>query len=192
MNVLLDPFPVELDVAGESAAIDADFRTAIRILLAFDDPELAEAEKRAVACGLLYERLPGDRAEAYRQLVWFLNRGRDAEAQGAKGGGAPYSWEHDAPYIYTAIRQTYGVDLETTPFLHWWKFLNMFLDLGECFFSRILYYRAQRKAGKLTPEERRAVAGMRDVIDIPTRLTAGEQAELDEFERALDGEKEPV
>lgn len=186
MNVLLDAFPTRIHVAGEEIPIDGDFRTAIRILLAFDDPELAEAEKRAVACGLLYERPPRDMAEGYRQLIRFLNCGKDVDGKGG-GNGAPYSWEHDAGYIYTAIRQGYGIDLETTQFLHWWKFMSMFLDLGECFFSRILYYRAQRRAGKLTAEEQRVVAGMLDVIDLPVRLSAKEQAELEEFERALDG-----
>ncbi len=187
MNVLTDPFPTKLTVGDEEIPIEADFRTAIRILLAFDDPELAEAEKRAVACELLYRQKPGDMAKAYQRAVWFLNRGKETDGRSGGGDGAPYSWEHDAPYIYTAIRQTYGLDLETTPDLHWWKFLGMFLDLGECFFSRILYYRAGRRAGKLTPEEQRAVAGMRDAIDLPVRLSAEERAELEAFERALDG-----
>lgn len=185
MNFLIDQFPASILVGGEEIAIDADFRTAVRILLLFDDPELADAEKRAIACEMLYKTKPENAGEAYGQLVKFLNCGKEPGGHGGGSGGAPYSWEHDAQYIYTAIKQTYGIDLETVPFLHWWKFMSMFTDLGECFFSRILYYRAQRKAGKLTDEERRVVAGMLDIIDLPVRLSAEEQAEIDEFEALL-------
>ena len=184
MNFLLDRFPGSVTVQGQDVPIDADFRAAIRVLLLFDDPQLADAEKRMEACRLLYGDAVQPAEEAYSQLCWFLNCGKDA-GRGHGGGGAPYSWEHDAQYIYTAIQQTYGKDLDAINFLHWWKFMGMFLDLGECFFSRILYYRAQRRTGKLTEDEKRVVAGMLDIIDIPAKLSAEEQAEIDEFERLL-------
>ena len=72
-------------------------------------------------------------------------------------------------------------------FLHWWKFVHLFMNLREdCFFQQMIYLRRKKQKGALTKEEQRAYNDMRDILDLP--LTEDEQETADEFMKALRGE----
>ena len=54
-----------------------------------------------------------------------------------------YSYEFDAEYIYSAFMEQYKIDLNSIPYLHWWKFKALFNSLNEeVLFSKIMSYRA--------------------------------------------------
>jgi len=185
MNVLLDCFPAAIEVAGRVYAINADFRNCLRIILAFEDKELATLEKQMIAVDLLYDEAPENFYEAFRLAVKFLDCGEAQNGQ-AKQQDRLYSFEHDAKYIYSAIRQTHGLDLETVGFLHWWKFNYLFLDLHEdCFFNRIIYYRKKRREGALTKEEQEYCHAIADILDLPDELTETEEAHIEQFYASL-------
>ena len=78
-----------------------------------------------------------------------------------------YSFSKDAPLIYSAFRQTHGVDLERED-LHWWKFIALFMDLsGDTAFGNLINLRRRIKTGKATKEERQAAREIGDLLEVP-------------------------
>jgi hypothetical protein len=183
MNALLDRFPTAVEIDGCRYELNTDYRVGLKIMLAYEDPELVAAEQQAVMLQLLYKEIPSNIQRAAELATRFLDCGEE-HSIGAQGDGGSrfFSWTKDAKYIYSAIKQTHGIDLETVDYLHWWKFVFLFMDLNEnCFFNRIIYYRSRRQQGKLTPEEREFCASIADILELPQILDAEEQGVLDDF-----------
>ncbi|MGX8711627.1 MAG: Gp15 family bacteriophage protein [bacterium] len=145
MNVLIDGLPTAVEIDGQEYELNTDYHVGLRIMTAFEDPDLTGFEKQAVMLQLLYPIIPPDTRRASELAVKFLNCGQESK-QGDDEADATryYSWSQDARYIMAAIEQTYHIDLSTAN-LHWWRFSYMFLDLHEdCFFSRLIYLRKQK------------------------------------------------
>jgi len=189
MNILLERLPTAIEVDGEICEINADFRNCLEIILIFEDPELAEFEKRMIMLELLYKEVPENTVEACKKAVKFLNCGEEI-GKSHKTKTRLYSFEKDAQYIFTAINQSHSIDLETVEYLHWWKFCYMFLDVGEdCFFSHLVDLRARKAKSKLTKEEKEFCNNNPDLINLPEVLSAEEIIEQNELLRIL-GERE--
>lgn len=165
MNILVQDLPKSVVVDGRSFKINTDFKTALRVILAFEDPELTTIEKQSVLIRNLFVRLPSNTYEAIQQANWFLNGGNDEESDGP--AYRLCSFEKDSKFIYAAFKQTHGIDLETAR-MHWWKFLSLFADLGsETVFCFIVSLRKRLKTGKATKEERALALEMKNIIDLP-------------------------
>ncbi len=192
MNILIEQLPSAVEIDGEIYELNTDFRTCLSIILAYEDLELTIHEKHGIMLQLLYKEIPDNTDKACKLGVKFLNCGEDQEGVSDSDGiGRLYSFEKDAVYIYSAIKQSHGIDLEEVDYLHWWKFSYMFLDLKEdCFFNRLIHLRRQKKLGKLTKEERELYYKIKDIVDIPEARTSEEQSVADEFMRLLNSNPE--
>ena len=72
MNALINKFPTSVSDGNHEYEIDSDYRTAIRILTAFDDPDLLESEKQAIMLANLYKgEMPPDPQKAWELAAWF-------------------------------------------------------------------------------------------------------------------------
>lgn len=165
MNILTDRLPTSLTVNGQSYKINADYRTALKIIMAFEDGDLAGVEKSILFYDNLYIDKPPDVLEALKQGSWFLNGGKedDTDASGLR----VFSWEKDANLIYAAFQQTHGIDLQSVD-LHWWKFLALFMDLGgETAFCGLVGLRSRVKTGKASKEEKQTAREMGDLFLVP-------------------------
>ncbi len=190
MSILTEQLPTAVEIDGIVYDLNSDFRTCLEIILAFEDPDLTNHEKQMVMLQLLYREIPGNIPEACRLAVKFLDCGDDQKDAGDSdnGIGRLYSFEQDAKYIYSAIKQSHGVDLETVEYLHWWKFSYMFLDLREeCFFHRIINLRRNLKLGKLSKEEKELYVRIQNIVDLPEIRTQEERRVADEFILLLKG-----
>lgn len=185
MNVLADRFPTSVEIDGAEYELNTDFRVGLTIMLAFEDPELTAQEKNLVMLRKLYKEIPPDPQKACELAVFFLDCGEER----GEGGDAPrrvYSFSKDAKYIYSAIRQTHGVDLETLDYMHWWKFCYLMLDLDQdAFFQQIIHLRRQKQRGKLTKEEREAYTRLHDILELPEQKDAEAGAAEREFMEKL-------
>ena len=93
-----------------------------------------------------------------------------------------YSFSKDDSYIYTGIRQSHNIDLNSIEYLHWWNFVYLFLDIGQdCMFNQLVYYRKRKNEGKLTKDEKKVYISMRKILD----LDYEEDDEENEFMRQL-------
>lgn len=179
MNILIDRLPTSLVVNGQAYRIDADFRTSLRILMAFEDAELAGVEKNMVFLDNLFVEKPDDALAALERGGWFLNGGKD-DVDGSDGPRV-FSWNKDANLIFAAYQQTHGIDLEAVGFMHWWKFLALFMDLGsETAFCNLAGLRKRVKTGKASKEERQMAREMGDafvVEEVDDRTVEEREAE---------------
>ena len=189
-NILTDALPTSVTVNGKDYAVDTDFRTCLRIMLAFEDNELTPFEKQAVLITNLFLERPPDESmeEALREGVVFLDGG----IQDGEGHGAPtqpyrlYSFTTDASLIFAAFQQTHGINLQRATDLHWWEFMTLFMDLGEgSAFCNLVSLRKRVKSGKATKEERQMERELGNMFDVPELDARSlEEKEHDrEFER---------
>jgi hypothetical protein len=185
-SILIDTLPKDITVHGEIYQINADFRTCLKVIMAFEDPELTPQEKQMVLLGNLYKKIPADIHEALRQANIFLNGGEVQEGtETAKH--RLYSFTKDARFIYAAFMQTHRIDLAEEN-LHWWKFLALFMDLGaETTFTQLIGLRKRIKTGKATKEERAAAREMGEAFEVPDidRRTLEEKEAESEFMRLV-------
>jgi hypothetical protein len=200
MNILIQAFPKVIDVNGVEHEINSDFRTCLRIILAYEDDSLTGYEKNTIMLRNLYrvythnQKLPADIQAAAEAGVKFLNGGDEVKVGEGEIGLRLFSFSKDARFIFSAFRQTHGIDLETAD-MHWWKFLAYFMDLGaDTFFCNLTGLRKRLKTNKATKEERAMAdeAGMKELIDIPQpdNRTAEEKDKEDLFFRLVaEGEK---
>jgi len=195
MNILLNKFPNRIEINDKEFEINSDFRIGLEIVLMFEDATMNKIEQLQEMCNLLYknEILEEDFEEACKKATKFLDCGEvrkvvkenQNEEDNDDEDGRLYSFEKDAKYIYSAIKQTHHIDLESIENLHWWKFIYMFMDLDkDCFFSQILHLRSQKQKGKLTKDEALVYHRMRDILDLNY---TDEDGEPSEFEQLLKG-----
>jgi hypothetical protein len=135
--------------------------------MAFEDAELTPQEKQVIILSNLYQVQPGNVQAALEKASQFLNGGKTEETNDNDNSMRLYSFDRDAQFIFSAFRQTHGIDLETAE-LHWWKFIAYFMDLGqETTFCQLVGLRSRIKKGTASKEERQAAREMGDLIDVP-------------------------
>ena len=177
MNILVDQFPESVEIDGVKCEIRTDYRYGLRAIMAFEDDELASLEKQYVMLNLLYKQIPTNTEVALKKAIWFLDAGLESDG----GSGLRlYSYSKDASYIFSAFRQTHGIDLETVK-MHWWKFVTLFMDLGaDTVFTNLISLRKRVKTGKASKEEKRAARDLGDTFKVPkldTRTLEEKKAE---------------
>jgi hypothetical protein len=191
-NILVDQLPDAVLIDGEAVSIVTDFRACLKVIMACEDDELTLSEKASVLLDNLYPDLPDNQDEAYRMGVKFLDGGKEGDDDG-ESHPRVFSFAKDANFIFAAFKQTHGIDLQDTEYLHWWKFLALFMDLGgETTFCSLVNLRSRVKSGKATKEEKEAARKMGDVFTLPEiddRTPEEKQAERDFF-RMIDAAKE--
>lgn len=188
MNLLIDTLPTALDIDGKEYEINTDFRTCVNIMLAFEDTELTNIEKQTIMLlNLFNKEIPDNGTKAIEQCIWFLNGGKEDKNENTESHRY-YSFDKDASFIVAAFKQTHGIDLLDTQYMHWWKFMALFMDLGqETTFTNLVALRKRVKTGKATKEERAAASDMGDVFDLPdfTQLSIEEMEKEREFMNQL-------
>ena len=92
--------PVTLEVKGTSWDIETDYRQIMRILTAFEDPDLTDNEKVVICLYNLYvdfDKMPPELyQEAYDAAIKFIDNGQKNENKGAR----VVDWTQDAPLIF--------------------------------------------------------------------------------------------
>ena len=175
-NALLDRLPDSY--AGY--LIRTDFRIGIQISQCLSDPDLSAQERFLTAVRLLYgSGCPDDQEVAAAGIQWFLNGGCDAQKTEDVGGETrAFDFDFDHFRIWSAFRRVYGVDISREK-LHWFQFLAMMQDLKDSALQDVMSYRLTDTAG-MDAKTRAAYEKMKRVYRIPDRVSAADQAELDE------------
>ena len=179
MNVLMDDLPCTVLVANVEIPINTDYRTGILFEQTLNDPAMPDDEKLDTVLKLYY----GDTVfsllvdvetvrEALNRIMWFYRCGADETAgseteEPTSGKDPPFSYEHDAGYIYAAFMEAYGIDL-TKNRLHWWQFRALFLGLPETvLFCKIMAYRAMEIPAKMPKAQKKFYQRMKLIYKLP-------------------------
>ena len=168
-NLLLDALPTEY----EGYLIRTDYRIGIQISQALEDEKLEPYERIGIALSLLYGNGIPPADIAYAGLRWFLNAGLDQSQDEEDTGTAPeeddgiryFSFDYDAARLYSGFRRAYGIELDRAE-MHWFRFLSLLGDLGECAFTRVVDIRSA-DLSKMDKETKRAYAAMRRKVALP-------------------------
>ncbi len=180
MNPMLDGYPEDYN----GYLIRTDFRIGIQICQCLADDELSEYERIATALYLLYGKSIPDAETAYHGLAWFLNGGNLPEERNGEEDEKSFDFDVDAGRIITGFRKAYGIDLEKES-LHWFKFLRMIGDLGECAFTSVIEYRTKKITSDMPAEMRKTYAELRKRYALKQDYSEEEQSAIADFLAAL-------
>ena len=174
--------PVSLNIAGREYGIDSDFRTVLRVLTAYGDPELSDVEKRNICLVNLYpgvDAIPAAHIpEAYEAAVRFIDNGQQPDGKSAR----TMDWEQDAALLFPAINNVARFEVRSVKYLHWWTFLGYFMEIRDGVFSTVLRLRRKRaKNQKLDKSESEFWRTNQKICVLEKKLTAAEQADYNRF-----------
>lgn len=201
LNILLDRIPETVEIGGAEHRINYDFRTSMLFEIMMGDNSLSNEEKAMNALYLYYGEITEDPDEAIGKLLWFYRCGEEKRRKKQKRFDEKtgklveveddpvdpvYSFEHDAPYIYAAFLQQYGIDL-TVEDMHWWKFKALFRSLSEdTKFMQIVGYRSIEINSDMSKQQKAFYRRMKETYALP--LPEGEQERQDAILEALMGD----
>ena len=186
--------PRRVEINGRSYAIRTDYRDILRILVAYDDPELEPKEKAFVCLTILYpevDAIPGkDYEEAYRKAVWFIDGGGeldgDDNSSRRRATRRVIDWEQDERLLFAAVNRVAGKEVRSLHYLHWWTFLGYFSEIQDGAYAEILRLRVKKSKGKpLEKHEQEFWTANRDACQLRSKLTAEERAERDRINALL-------
>lgn len=202
LNILLDRIPETVMISGREHPINHDFRTSMLFEIMMGDDSLSNEEKALNALDLYYGEITEDPDEAIEKLLWFYRCGEEKKQKkkqkrfDEKTGtlveveddpvDPVYSFEHDAPYIYAAFLQQYGIDL-TVEDMHWWKFKALLKSLSDdTKFIQIVGYRSIEIDSGMSKQQKAFYQRMKETYALP--LPEGEQERHDAILEALMGD----
>lgn len=151
MSLLSAALPKTVRVCGRELAVQTDFRAILALYETLLDDTRSEAVRALSALRRFYgDSLPRNLAAAAQAMHGFLAPQAEGETQECaadvkKTVRAPdFSFVTDAPYIYAAFLEQYGMDLLEVTHLHWHAFLALFSALSPT--TRFGEIRAARAA----------------------------------------------
>ena len=108
---LCDPLPYTVEFEGKTLEITPYFDNVLDVLSVFDDTSRTEEEKVMYAYAVLVKRKSSDIAYQGRVIRHIAETILFPDKQEKKHNERSFDFIQDAPYIYAAYRQAYGIDL---------------------------------------------------------------------------------
>lgn len=184
---MIGDLPKSLYVNGIEMAIRTDFRDVLKIVCAFNDPELENEEKVYICLFILYEdfdNLPKSEYEAaFKAALDFIDHGAKADDKKAP---RTMDWEQDERIMFPAINKIAGFETRTADYIHWWTFIGYFMEISEGVFSHVLSMRMKKAKHKpLDKWEREYWNANKDICALDPKLSAEEQARRDKLNALL-------
>lgn len=166
-NLLYDTCPESVLIGGKEYPINYGYRAVMAVEIEmFSDN--SDEQKLLNALNLFYfQNIPEDVDAAVDYMLWFHRCGERAETTRKRAGNARrgYDFQQDAPLIYAAFRQQYGINLKHTKNqeLHWWEFRAMFESLDENVkMAKVMFWRTCDLRG-MSKEQRNFIKKMRSI-----------------------------
>lgn len=180
--------PSTLEFGGRSWDIATDYRDILRILTAFEDPDLPDEEKATICLYNLYvdfEEIPREQLqEAFDAALAFIDHG------GADDNGGPRTmdWTQDAPLIFPAVNRAAGFEVRSVDYMHWWTFLGYFMEIKDTVYATVLGLRQKKARGKkLEKSEQDFWKHNKSICVLRRRETEEELAEKERLRKLVGG-----
>lgn len=185
---MIGRLPETITIEDEEIPIlDTDFRRALIVMQACNDPDLSAMEKAYVTVDAIIgaEYLSKYGNKAVEAVNWYLDGGKKYDPDQKKKPRL-MDWEQDEQLIFPAVNKVAGKEVRGPDYLHWWTFLGYFNEINDGLFSEILRIRQKRSSGKkLEKYEQEFYRKNKDLIDIKTKYSTAEQAAIDELNKKL-------
>ena len=135
--------PQAIEVGGSFYKIHTNFKYFLRLREILQNKEAGLKE-----FDFMYiNEIPPSRIEGIRALCDFMNPPQELPRIRETDTERVLDYEIDAPYIYAAFMEQYGIDLIETR-LHWYKFLALLHGLHDTELNRIIAARLYKPSGK--------------------------------------------
>ena len=136
------------------------------------DESMTEQQRISQALFLLFGAgMPNDIKIALEGLKWFLNCGQEISEEASKSSEISFDFDIDHFRILSAFKQRYGVDLKTAS-LHWFEFIAMFGDLGECGLTSLMEYRT-KDLSNMKGKEKQMWAKLKNRYSLKKKISSG-------------------
>ena len=179
--------PTALEFGGRSWDIATDYRDILRILTAFEDPDIPDEEKATICLYNLYvdfEKIPRDQLQAaFDAAIKFIDAGNE-------GDDRPHprtmDWTQDAALIFPAVNRAAGFEVRSVKYLHWWTFMGYFMEIKDTTYSMVLSLRQKKSRGKkLEKQEQEFWNHNKNICVLKRRETEEEIAERERLNKLL-------
>lgn len=172
--------PTSLDIGGKEYKIRSDYRAVLDILTAMNDPEIFEPgmsekekniERVMTMLQILYEdfeSIPSNQwNEATKKAKEFIDCGMSDDG---KPKPRLMDWEQDAPLIIPAVNKVCHQDIRSLKYMHWWTFISLYMEIGDCMLSTVISIRKKRKKGqKLEKWEKEFYQNNKSIVDLKVK-----------------------
>lgn len=172
--------PTSLDIGGKEYKIRSDYRAVLDILTAMNDPEIFEPgmsekekniERVMTMLQILYEdfeSIPSNQwNEAAKKAKEFIDCGMSDDG---KPKPRLMDWEQDAPLIIPAVNKVCHQDIRSLKYMHWWTFISLYMEIGDCMLSTVISIRKKRKKGqKLEKWEKEFYQNNKSIVDLKVK-----------------------
>lgn len=189
---MVGELPRSVSVNGVDYAVRTDFRDILKIVVAFNDPELEDNEKVYICLFIFYEdfdALPkSDYEAAFKAALCFIDNGTDpnADEENARKSPRVMDWEQDEAIMFPAINKVAGCETRSAEYIHWWTFMGYYMEISEGVFSNVLSIRLKKAKGKkLEKWEREFWNSNKGICALKEKLSEEEQAEKDRLNALL-------
>lgn len=174
--------PSSIEVGGRLYPIQTDFRYALTLL------QRIRENVPIAGCDFMYKgEPPPDRAAGLAALAEWLDPPHEVpRPSGLSSGETVLDYEKDAPLIYAAFFEMYGLDLFDEGLrLHWHKFLALLRGLHDTRLNEVQGYRSYKPRKNEPAEYRREMMRLKEMWRLEPELTAEEKKALAEFQAQL-------
>ena len=188
MNILLDYLPTSFVIEGEKYEFNYDFRTSILFCLLMQDESLTDEEKILQGLQLYYPKIPRNKEEAYKNILYFYSRGKEDNIetkvkQGKRifnrNNNRAFDFEVDSNLIFTAFMTQYNINLNREN-LHWWEFMALFNSLNDDNeIVKIMNYRTIDINSIKDKKERKTYKQLQDYYSLENIVTKEEKEHLE-------------
>lgn len=188
---MIGELPRELSVNGCDYAIRTDFRDILKIVTAFNDPELEDNEKVYICLVILYEDFEDipreDYEAAFKAAIKFIDQSdNDIEEEDPRKNPRVMDWEQDESIMFPAINKVAGFETRSAEYVHWRTFMGYYMEISEGVFSNVLSIRIKKAKGKkLEKWEREFWNSNKGICALREKLSEEEQAEKDRLNALL-------
>lgn len=179
--------PTSLNIGGVDFHIRTDYRDVLKVMKAFNDPEMKDWMKIHCMLAIMYpdyKKIPEkDLVEAVQKAREFIDYGKEKTAS-----LKTMDWEQDAKLIISEINKSSQVqDVRLVEYMHWWTFLGYYMGIGESLFSQVVSIRTKKQQGKrLEKWESEFYRRNRDLIDFKPVISEEEKEIRKAEQRAVD------
>lgn len=180
MNLFYEDYPKSIMADGQEIRIRTDFREYIRLIDLLKEDKLRDYEKWQFIIQYFYER-PDNMASALDGLVDFVNleqlrekisESNEDEQEESVDSRPLFSFQYDYPYILSGFLSSYGINLRSVDYMHWWEFRLLFDGLPEdTEIKKRIMYRAINPAEIKDNEERKRIIKIQKAIRLPEEVT---------------------
>ena len=175
-------YPAAIEIDGRAYPINTGYQHALACFACIEDPEITDLERAWGVLGLLYQEQPMNMDKAISMAVKYLQLGKEKRADPDEDSTRDLDFQQDMHYLRSSFRSDYGIDLDTDPGMHWWRFSELLQGLTDkCILNRVRDLRNYDASQVKDPQARMKIQRAQEDVALRTAWDDEDERRLDEF-----------